>query len=90
MAEYYIFFWAERGISYGDGFENVKIGGESYFRDGCLQYGLIRFIISHTFVSPIKKNMIHLCLLSVVAFFGLFFTLTLKAIKEQEAQEKQA
>jgi len=34
--------------------------------------------------------MIHLCLLSIVAFFGLFFTLTLKAIKEQEAQEKQA
>jgi len=56
MAEYYIFFWAERGISYGDGFENVKIGGESYFRDGCWQYGLIRFIVSPTFASSINKR----------------------------------
>jgi hypothetical protein len=34
--------------------------------------------------------MIHFCLLSVVAFFGLFFTLTLKVIKEQEAQNTKA
>ncbi len=35
--------------------------------------------------------MIHLCVLSVLMFFGIFFFLTLKAIKEQEAaQQKQA
>jgi hypothetical protein len=35
--EYCGFFYVQRGISCGDGFEKVKIGAESYFRDGAFE-----------------------------------------------------
>ena len=33
--------------------------------------------------------MIQLCLLSVLLFFGIFFSLTLKVIKEQDAAQRE-
>jgi len=76
----------EWGISYGDGFENVKFNAETYFCADDFEYATTKDFFSLTFALTTTRNMILFCLSSVVMFFGLLFSFALKAIKNQENQ----